>query len=77
MTVNDVSVRAVLALVSLGSAGYLWAIGEPVSDAHLALVATINGFYFGSRTTESHVPPPAPVLRQPVDLDRIDLLRKP
>lgn len=72
MTINDVSIRALLAVVSLGSAGYLWAVGEPVSDEHLAIVAMINGFYFGSRTTETVTNIPRAQPR--ADLERADLL---
>lgn len=50
--------RAVLAIGALASAIYRWSIGEAVADEHLALVALVNGYYFGARSSEPSPPPP-------------------
>lgn len=65
------SVRAMLALIPLSAAAYLWVRGMPVTTEHLAIVTGAAGFYFGGRTATPITVTP------PIDLDAVDLLRKP
>ncbi len=42
-------VRSIVALTLTASAAYLWIIGEPVTDAHLAVVVGYDSLYAGAR----------------------------
>lgn len=46
-------VRSIIAISLTASACYLWVVGEPVTDAHLAAVVGYDGVYVGARFAES------------------------
>lgn len=59
------SVRALLALAVVGSAVYLFATGQQVTNEHLTLAGVAITFYFSTREGESPVEddsPPEPFL---------------
>ena len=63
------SVRSILALGALASAGYLWVTGQPVTPEHLSIVAGTLAYYFSGRSKDEPAPPT-------VDLEALDLLKQ-
>jgi hypothetical protein len=79
VTVQDVSVRAVLAVGLAGAAAYCWVTEIPMTEFQEVLTAGVISYYFAARTLESRPgqEPSAQELRDLLDEARDELGIKP